>query len=298
MSLHKSFSEWLRVPRDFETIGRSLQRKVLGLDKRTSFPFISGDTFKYMCDEVLEGLIHEEDCDLYGLQGLRGRLFVQAEPMSNATRLLVDACKTGLRFPFADLVIHNGDVIPNFEEMKLLSGAFNKVYSVNWLGGSAIATPLPIGLENRDKRRNGVPVDYLREIVRGLPDRENREISLLVAFSVHTNFTARSAALKHSQGVPGVKILTNPITPKQYRKLVLRSQYVLSPPGNGPDCHRTWEALYLGATPIVHLDCWPFLEKNVPVITVDSWNEISEKIKTGPVSDGDSWKEISFWLPS
>jgi hypothetical protein len=298
MSFHKLFSEWLGVPRDFETMGRSLQRKVVGLDKRTSFPFISGDTFKYMCDEVLEGQINEGELDLSSLQLLRGKLFVQAEPMSNATRLLVDACKTGLSFPFADLVIHNGDVIPNFEEMELLRRSFNKVYSVNWLGDSAIATPLPIGLENRDKRRNGVPIDYLREIERGLPDRESREISLLVAFSVHTNFKERSAALKHSQGVPGVKILTNPMTPKQYRKLVLHSQYVLSPPGNGPDCHRTWEALYLGATPVVHRNSWPFLGKNLPVVTVDSWDEISKKIQISRVPDSYSWKEISHWLPS
>jgi hypothetical protein len=30
-----------------------------------------------------------------------------------------------------------------------------------------------------------------------------------------------------------------------------RCRWVLSPPGNGVDCHRTWEALYLGVTPIV-----------------------------------------------
>ena len=36
-----------------------------------------------------------------------------------------------------------------------------------------------------------------------------------------------------------------------YRQLLLRSKYVLSPPGNGPDCHRTWESIYLGAIPIV-----------------------------------------------
>lgn len=298
MSLRNSFADWRTAPKDFETLRRSLQRKILGLDKRTSFPFLSGDTFKYLCDEVLEGQIDENEFDLSGIQEWHGRLFVQAEPMSNATRLLVQACEKGLRFPFANLVIHNGDVIPNFEEMKLLSRSFNKVYSVNWLGNSSIATSLPLGLENRDKRRNGVPIDYLREIKKGLPTHEDREISLLVAFSLHTNFKMRTAALEHSQLVPGVKILKHPITPKQYRDLVLRSQFVLSPPGNGPDCHRTWEALYLGATPIVHRDSWPFLEKNLPVISVGDWSEIGEKIKTRPETGSDFWKDVFYWMPS
>ena len=298
MSLLKSFSDWRAVPRDFETVGRSLQRKIFGLDKRSSLPLLSGDTFKYMCDEVLEGMINEEELDLSGLLDLRGRLFAQAEPMSNATKLLIRACETGLKFPFTDLVIHNGDVIPNFEEMKLLRSAFNKVYSVNWLGESSIATSLPIGLENRDKRRNGVPIDYLREIEKGLPSVEDRDISLLVAFSLHTNFKMRDAALEHSRDFPGVKIVTHPITPKQYRKLVLRSRYVLSPPGNGPDCHRTWESLYLGAIPIVHRDYWPFLEENLPVITVGEWDEIGEKLKTFDLDVSGFWKDVLYWMPS
>ena len=28
-------------------------------------------------------------------------------------------------------------------------------------------------------------------------------------------------------------------------------KYVISPPGNGIDCHRNWEAIYLGCIPIV-----------------------------------------------
>jgi hypothetical protein len=292
-----SFIDWIRVPRDLETIGRSFQRKMFGLDNRSSHPLLSGDTFKYLCQLILEGQIEEQDYDFPALQELTGTIFAQAEPVSNATKILVQVCQSGMKFPNADLVIHNGDVIPNPAEMLALSNSFRNVYSVNWLGDSAIAAPLPIGLENRDKRRNGVPIDYLREISRGLPSHEERDIVLLVAFSLHTNFEERSLALECARDIRGAKIITKPITPRQYRNLVLRSRFVLSPPGNGPDCHRTWEALYLGATPIVHRDSWPFQAHGLPVLQVDSWGEIELKITNNSTEVNNSWKYINYWIP-
>jgi hypothetical protein len=56
------------------------------------------------------------------------------------------------------------------------------------------------------------------------------------------------------------------------------TKFVLSPPGNGPDCHRTWEAIYSGAIPIVKRDFWPFKTLSLPVLVVNDWNEVPEKI--------------------
>ena len=295
--MHASLIDWVQVPRDLETIRRSLQRKLLGLDNRSSYPLLSGDTFKFLCQLILEGDINERDYDFFALQGFDGKIFAQAEPGSNATRILVQSCQGGLKFPNADLVIHNGDVIPAPEAMIHLKNSFRKVFSVNWLGDSEIASPLPIGLENRDKRRNGVPSDYLRKMRSGLPSREQRDIMLLAAFSLHTNFEERSLALEYARGIYGAKIVTKPITPQQYRNLVMRSRFVMSPPGNGPDCHRTWEALYLGATPIVHRDSWPFRAHNLPVLQVDSWGEIELKIASDSIEFFSLWKEIDYWIP-
>lgn len=290
--------KWLKVPRDSETIKRSLQRKFKGLDFGSSSPLMSGDTFKLRCNQILEGMVDLSDLDLTLISNLRGRFFIQAKPLSNAIDILLRACDSGLMAPHAELVIHNGDLIPTETEMEIFSRAFKRVYSVNWLGDSSIALPLPIGLENRDKRRNGVPQDFLREMANGVPSHAERPISLLVCFSLDTNFEERSRAFKAAKNVSGVKIITKAITPRQYRKLVLQSKYVLSPPGNGPDCHRTWEALYLGATPIVKAGSWPFSDYGIPVGITDSWTDL-EKITHSRISSLDnSWQEIETWLPS
>ncbi len=49
------------------------------------------------------------------------------------------------------------------------------------------------------------------------------------------------------------------------------SKFVLSPPGNGIDCYRTWESLIMGAIPIVlNTSIWQ-LYVDMPVMIVNDW---------------------------
>ena len=50
--------------------------------------------------------------------------------------------------------------------------------------------------------------------------------------------------------------------------------FVLSPIGNGLDCHRTWEAIYLGCVPVVL--CGSLSEEftsNLPIFAVEDWSD-------------------------
>jgi hypothetical protein len=51
----------------------------------------------------------------------------------------------------------------------------------------------------------------------------------------------------------------------------------LSPRGNGIDCHRTWEALYLDAIPIVWHSTLDSIYTNLPIIIINDWSEVNEK---------------------
>ena len=51
--------------------------------------------------------------------------------------------------------------------------------------------------------------------------------------------------------------------------------FVLSPFGNGMDCHRTWEALLCGCIPIVCSSVFNELFDGLPVLIVDKWANIS-----------------------
>jgi hypothetical protein len=64
--------------------------------------------------------------------------------------------------------------------------------------------------------------------------------------------------------------------PKIYKR---NRQYPfwLSPRGNGLDCHRTWEALYLDIIPIVWNSSLNILYENLPVIIINDHKELNEK---------------------
>jgi hypothetical protein len=58
----------------------------------------------------------------------------------------------------------------------------------------------------------------------------------------------------------------------------IRYSFVLSPFGNGMDCHRTWEALCLGCIPIVKAPNFKTLFEDLPVLIVNDWNEVTQEL--------------------
>ncbi len=53
--------------------------------------------------------------------------------------------------------------------------------------------------------------------------------------------------------------------------------FVISPHGNGLDCHRTWEALCLGCIPIVKTSPLDSLYDELPVYIVQDWSDVTEE---------------------
>jgi hypothetical protein len=51
--------------------------------------------------------------------------------------------------------------------------------------------------------------------------------------------------------------------------------FVLSPFGNGMDCHRTWEALLCGCIPIVRTSVFSDLFDELPVLIVEKWEDVT-----------------------
>jgi hypothetical protein len=55
----------------------------------------------------------------------------------------------------------------------------------------------------------------------------------------------------------------------------LKFAFVICPHGGGLDCHRNWEALCLGCIPIVKTSAIDSLYKDLPVLIVDDWQNIT-----------------------
>lgn len=54
--------------------------------------------------------------------------------------------------------------------------------------------------------------------------------------------------------------------------------FVVSPHGNGLDCHRTWEALMLGCIPIVKTSPLDPLFEGLPILIVKEWSDVNAEL--------------------
>jgi hypothetical protein len=72
------------------------------------------------------------------------------------------------------------------------------------------------------------------------------------------------------------KIRVDVSNPKCYDEWT-KYNFVLSPPGAGIDCHRTWEAIHIGCIPIVLSSNLNELYEDLPIVILESWDEINEE---------------------
>jgi hypothetical protein len=56
---------------------------------------------------------------------------------------------------------------------------------------------------------------------------------------------------------------------------IAKSVFCISPPGNGVDCHRVWECLYLKTIPIIRYDDCYNQFKHLPILFIDDWNSVT-----------------------
>jgi hypothetical protein len=91
-----------------------------------------------------------------------------------------------------------------------------------------------------------------------------------------------SCLQKHRQNYTYLRCITKEggVQVKDLSRIYERNReypFWLSPRGNGIDCHRTWEALYLDIIPIVWNSSLNVLYENLPVVIINDYKEVNEK---------------------
>lgn len=251
-----------------------------GVARESSFPFISSDTFRAISDIVianemspkdLEGIVPKSMGSLAMVELSFNRNNGGGGPLLDWVARYSQASGQSLK-----LVMHNGDKVPKSDYLASLADAGAEVYCVNILDGIPGVTPIPVGLENTIRRKNGVLHDFLfvhdqlRQPWASFPPKTQ---NIFASFKVSTNPSAREPLRKMLKG-SRFNFIDQRLPIKDFRSGILRSRFVLSPPGNGPDCYRTWESIYLGAVPIVVKGSLAqSLHSELPIWAVDDWEE-------------------------
>ena len=233
----------------------------------SSFPFVSGDTFLQMAGHVFgdTGVVHRRELS-HHVCFASGPVATRTDFLERAERFL-ERQGSGKY----TLLIHNGDRIPSDSVLERLGDLFYRVYSVNVTSETSTVRALPIGLENARLNNNGRLSYYLEGLEE--PRSNNRPRLIMSSFHVSNNPSVRQPAAELFRasrfGFDG-----HSWKRKEYRDVLKQTCFVISPPGNGPDCHRTWEAIYMGAVPVVlkeHLG--RSLWEGMPILAVDSYHD-------------------------
>lgn len=165
------------------------------------------------------------------------------------------------------LVTHNGDNMSGEHNIILNNNLLIKWYGENMNVFTIKTEGLPIGLENKMWNRTDFEIIdrfktsykskllYLNFNLNTNPDRINTMNKLLsINFKKNDNKNWN-----------------------EYMKELAEYKFAISPQGNGVDCHRTWECLYLGVIPIITKSrCMSFFEE-LPILFVDNYDCINEE---------------------
>ena len=174
--------------------------------------------------------------------------------------------------------IHKSDVIPSEDQFKKMHDFGLKLYSVNWLGDKDLCTPIPIGIPPGSF--NGFHGKFIRERLALIShEKSSKKYEFYVNFDITTNIVLRKAALEAFMYMPGTFMPSRRLNTQEYLNAIANSKYVICPPGAGADTYRAWEAIYLGAIPVVLEDFWAFGHLDLPVIKVKTYAEFLKLVR-------------------
>lgn len=164
---------------------------------------------------------------------------------------------------------------------------------------------LPLGITNNtdesEFHRVFGNVDIMVEVA-----REPRMIKNLVyANFVVANHVSRGPLMEFAKSQPWITV-GGVDTSMEGRRAFLREvrnhKFVLCPPGGGVDTHRLWETLYMGSIPIVKRDIAHAAWQDLPILFVDSWDEVTpERLTLEAVRiEGATWNmeklKVGYWI--
>lgn len=282
----KNMDDWHSVLNDdrqstFQTFFRHATSQ-----RNSSYPFVSGDTFRALADHIFDETTEVDKwADRMWEIGRGDIVFLQSEK-EMLQRFFSNNTFARILQPFV-LVTHNSDasVPPKEYSWVLEDQRVLAWFTQNPNMEHKKLFPIPIGVANTRWRHGNVTAFKRAFYIHRKPFSQRQNL-LYVNFEVSTNEKARSKALKWAQKFRNIEKRES-VSVETYLQELGDAKFVLSPPGNGLDCHRTWEAILMGAVPIVLRSWLDPLFVNESVLIVNDWNDISledlESLQYNPV---------------
>ena len=185
------------------------------------------------------------------------------------------------------LVTHNSDVGIDKGLFEKKPRSVTKWFSQNvkYVHNDLIAIPIGISNDTYEKNKKHLKMRY---------EQDNK--CVYMCFNIDTNS-------KHRQYVRDV--LTNydvviddtnsNLSFEMYCNNLSRCKYNISPDGNGIDCYRTWESIYMGVIPIIVNKHLEYHFGDMPIIFLKDYKEIENDIHNIRINFKSERYKFSYW---
>lgn len=195
------------------------------------------------------------------------------------------------------VIAHNSDVTYNDNIINFIPNNVIRVWCQNYNGSeNDKIKPLPIGLE----RKRWFPEQRKQDVIKENMNKQTDRIKkVYMNFDPNTNPIRRNwFNYLNEKSFVDKEMIGNGSGYNNYVSKLISYEFVVSPPGNGIDCHRNWECLYLGAIPIIQKTNFSIqMFSDMPVLLVDSYTDITDELLNHYVISGNLDKLNSeYWI--
>ena len=269
---------------------------------------IQGERFQELCGTQISQGEHKQfelnytsiDIDNYNFNNFENSKLVYvnssllntSKPKLIKSRLYHKLSK--FKNPFT-LILHNSDDDFGEPQLKYLDVPNCKqIFTQNMNVRHPKVKPLPIGMANHCWKWGDSKV--MDEVI-------NEGFTNTRPYSIYANFTKGDGVRYKRRSDCYDNIIKQKIPfqknkgYKSYLKQLKKFKFCISPEGNGIDCYRTWEALYMKTIPICKRSIMiEEFAKIFPIYIIDDWGEldINKIIKSYDSFNWDNWYLLDF----
>ena len=253
--------------------------------------FICGTYFKYQCRLQLSSYNDPRTSEFFPREDEElenNFVFCKPEHLSLLdTYVKIGSVKLAEKF---NLITHNSDTNFGQQEIDYVLNLFPNIdtwYTQNLVSEHSKVKPIPIGIAN-PKWSHGNQERFAKAQLKEVSKFQE----VYVNFNISTNPIARQECLakigspynlqleKNYPDASSIKDHDNFVesTQEKYLSDMAGSYFTLSPAGNGVDCHKTWEALYMKSIPIVTrwYGAEEFKKLGIPIVIINDWSEFKD----------------------
>jgi hypothetical protein len=191
------------------------------------------------------------------------------------TNNMLETCAA---FPETKFIIFTNleDTPINEDIHSLIPENVKAIYGVNAIGFGGKVHPFPYGVQ-RIIHSSDNRISILRDAI--LEDVSPKKL-LYINHAEHTNISERGNIREKFANL-NYATVDNRVSYDIYCRQIQNHKFMICPQGNGIDCHRNWEVLYLKRVPIMKKI--PYLQelyKEYPVLWVDDYSEVTKTLLT------------------